>query len=102
MVGADHLLPMMEADTLIADKAFDADARVFEPLAAAGKTVVIPPRTNRSSPRDYDRELYRARHLIENFFAKIKQFRAIATRYEKTARNFLAAVQLVASVVWLN
>jgi hypothetical protein len=49
----------MEADTLIADKAFDADARVLEPLAAAGKTAVIPPRTNRSSPRDYDRELYR-------------------------------------------
>ena len=100
--GADHLLPTMQADTLIADKAFDADARVLEPLAAAGKTAVIPPRTNRSSPRDYDRELYAARHLIENFFAKIKQFRAIATRYEKTARNFLAAVQLVASVVWLN
>jgi transposase len=63
---------------------------------------VIPPRTNRSSPRDYDREIYAARHLIENFFAKIKQFRAIATRYEKTAQNFLAAVHLVASVVWLN
>ena len=87
---------------MIADKAFDADARVLEPLAAAGKTAVIPSRTNRSSPRDYDRELYAARHLVENFFAKIKQFRAIATRYEKTARNFLAAVHLVASVVWLN
>ena len=95
-------MPTMEADTLIADKAFDADARVLEPLAAAGKTVVIPPRTNRSSPRDYDRELYAARHLIENFFAKIKQFRAIATRYENTAQNFLAAVHHVASVVWLN
>ena len=102
LVGADHLLPTMEADTLIGDKAFDADERVLEPLAAAGKTAVIPPRTNRSSLRDYDRELYAARHLIENFFAKIKQFRAIATRYEKTAQNFLAAVQLVASVVWLN
>jgi transposase len=102
LVGADHLLPMMEADTLIADKAFDADERVLEPLATAGKTAVIPPRTNRSSPRDYDHQLYTARHLIENFFAKIKQFRAIATRYEKTARNFLAAVLLVASVVWLN
>jgi transposase len=63
---------------------------------------MIPPRANRSSPHDYDREFYAARHLIENFFAKIKQFRAIATRYEKTARNFLAAVHLVASVVWLN
>ena len=101
LVGADHLLPTMEADTLIADKAFDADERVLEPLAAAGKTAVIPPRANRSSLRDYDRP-YGERHLIETFFAKIKQFRAIATRYEKTARNFLAAVQLVASVVWLN
>ena len=94
--------PTMDADTLIADKAFDADARVREPLAAAGKTAVIPPRANRSSMRDYDRQLYGARHLIENFFSKVKQFRAIATRYEKTARNFLAAVQLVASIVWLN
>jgi transposase len=66
LAGADHLLPTMEADTLIADKAFDADARVLEPLAAAGKTAVIPPRTNRSLPRDYDRELYAARtHLVE-------------------------------------
>ena len=63
---------------------------------------MIPPRPNQSSPRDYDRQLHGARHLIENFFAKIKQFRAIATRYEKTARNFLAAVHLVASVVRLN
>jgi transposase len=55
--GADRLLSTMAADTLIADEAFDADARVLEPLAAAGKTAVIPPRTNRSSPRDYDRQL---------------------------------------------
>ena len=92
----------MEADILLGDKAFDADARVLEPLAKAGKTAVIPPRSNRSPPRDYDRHRYGERHLIENFFAKIKQFRAIATRYEKTARNFLAAVRLVACVVWLN
>jgi transposase len=64
LVGADHLLPTMEADTLIGDKAFDADARVLEPLAKAGKTAVIPPRANRSSPRDYDRELYAARHEV--------------------------------------
>src|SRR5271163_1696465 len=102
LVGADHLLPEMQADTLIADKAYDADARVIEPLQAAGKSVVIPPRANRKSPRGYDRHTYEDRHLVENFFAKIKQFRAIATRYEKTARNFLAAVHLVASVIWLN
>jgi transposase len=102
LVGADHLLPSMQADTLIADKAFDADERVIAPLAAAGKTAVIPPKTNRRLFRDYDRDLYMARHLIENFFAKLKQFRAIATRYEKTKRNFLAAVHLIAGVVWLN
>ena len=102
LVGADQLLPTMKADTLIADKAFDADARVLQPLTAAGKTAVIPPRSNRSALRDYDRELYAARHLIENFFARIKQFRAIATRYEKTAQNFLPGILLIASVVWLN
>jgi transposase len=102
LVGADELLPDMEADVLIADKAFDADKRVIEPLAAAGKTAVIPPKANRKLPRKFDRHLYAARHLIENFFAKLKQFRAIATRYDKTARNFLAAVHLAASVIWLN
>jgi hypothetical protein len=58
LVGTGHLLPMIEVDTLIADKPFDADARVLEPLADAGKTEVIPPQTNRSLPRDYDRVLY--------------------------------------------
>ena len=100
--GADHLLPSMQADILIADKAFDADERVIQPLAAAGKTAVIPPKANRRTPRDFDRDIYKTRHLIENFFAKLKQFRAIATRYDKTARNFLAAVHLTAAVIWLN
>jgi transposase len=57
---------------------------------------------NRKQPRKFDRHLYGARHLIENFFAKLKQYRAIATRYDKTSRNFLAAVFLAASVIWLN
>ena len=102
LVGADHLLPDMAADMLIADKAFDADERVIEPLAEAGKTIVIPPKANRRVARDYDRDLYKARHLIENFFAKLKQFRAIATRYDKTARNFLAGVYLASTAIWLN
>jgi len=101
-MGADHLLGEMEADTLIADKAFDADARVIEPLTARGKKTVIPAKANRRKPRRFDRDLYKARHLIENFFAKLKHYRAIATRYGKTARNFLAAVHLAASVIWLN
>jgi transposase len=102
LIGADHLLPSMQADTVIADKAFDADQRVLTPLVAAGKTAVIPPKANRQVNRDYDRDLFKARHLIENFFAKLKQFRAIATRYDKTRRNFLAGAQLAAAVIWLN
>jgi transposase len=100
--GADEFLPQMEANTLLADKAFDADERVIEPLRAAGKTAVIPPKRNRKIQREYDKEVYKARHLIENFFCKLKQFRAIATRYDKTARNFLAAIHLAAAIIWLN
>jgi transposase len=102
LAGADALLPQMAADTVLADKAFDADERVIEFLARTGKTAVIPPKSNRKNPRIYDKELYKARHLIENFFCKLKQFRAIATRYDKTARNFLAAIYLAASAIWLN
>jgi len=100
--GADVLLPMVEAQTVLADKGYDADERVIRLLEQAGKTVVIPPKRNRKDQREYDKELYKSRHLIENFFCKLKQFRAIATRYDKTARNFLAAVYLAASAIWLN
>ncbi len=100
--GADALLPDMAAETLLADKAFDADARVIEPLLAWGKSFVIPPKSNRKVQRDFDKDAYKARHLIENFFCKLKQYRAIATRYDKTARNFLAAIHLAAAIIWLN
>jgi transposase len=100
--GADALLPDLAADALIADKAFDAEERVLRPLAKAGKAAVIPPKGNRKAPRPYDRDLYKARHLIENFFAKLKQYRAIATRYDKRAVHFLGAIHLAASVIWLN
>ena len=53
-------------------------------------------------PIDYNKHLYKAQHLIENFFAKLKQYRAIATRYDKTARNVLSAIYLAAAVIWLN
>jgi len=100
--GADALLANTPAQTVIADKAFDANERVIEPLLAAQKQLVIPPKANRKTQRPYDRHLYKARHLIENFFARLKQYRAIATRYDKTARNFLAAIHLAATLVWLN
>src|SRR3712207_6657324 len=92
-----------KAGAVIADKAFDAQERVLEPLERAGKAAVIPPKANRKEPpRSYDKELYQARHLIENFFAKLKQFRAIATRYDKRAMHFLGAIHLAAAVIWLN
>jgi transposase len=96
------LLPDLAAGVLIADKAFDAEARVIEPLAQAGKAAVIPPKANRKDPRPYDKDLYKARHLIENFFARLKQYRAIATRYDKRAAHFLGAIHLAAAVIWLN
>jgi transposase len=99
--GADALLKNTLAQTVIADKAYDAQVRLIEPLLAKGKAVVIPSRVTNKQPREYDRDLYKARHLIENFFARLKQYRAIATRYDKTARNFLGAIHLAASMVWL-
>lgn len=84
---------------LLADKAYDAQARVLDLLADAGVQAVIPPKSNRKKQRDYDTHLYTARHLIENFFAKLKQYRAIATRYDKRASTFLEAVHLVAAII---
>jgi len=100
--GGDKLLPDLVADTVLADKAYDADERVIELLEAQGKTAVIGPKRNRKQQRQYDEELYKARHLIENFFAKLKQYRAIATRYDKRGVNFLGAIYLAALVIWLN
>ena len=95
-------MPELDAEALLADKAYDADERVLKPLRDAGIEPVIPSKANRKEQRPYDKDLYKARSLIENFFCRLKQFRAIATRYDKTARNFLAVVHLAAAVVWLN
>jgi transposase len=102
LVGADHLLPETDAETVIADKAYDAEDRVIRPLEQAGKGIVIPPKSNRRNPRPYDKDLYKARHLIENFFCQLKQFRAIATRYDKLSRNFQAAIHVASALIWLN
>lgn len=102
LAGFDGLVSKIGAATLIGDKGYDAQERVRAVLAAAGKTAVIPPRSNRKHPASYDRELYKKRHRIENFFGRLKDFRGIATRYEKTARNFLAGIHLAAAVIWLN
>src|SRR5919107_2185396 len=102
LAGAEVLLANIETGAVIADKAYDAEERVVKPLEQARIEVVIPPRSCRKTPREYDRELYKARHLIENFFCKLKHFRGIATRYDKLSRNFLAALQFAAILIWLN
>ena len=91
-----------EAEALLADRAFDADERVLKKLREKGIEAVIPPKRNRKEPREYDKELYKARHLIENFFAKLKQYRAIATRYDKLANTFLGGIFLASTIIWLN
>jgi transposase len=99
--GADVLLKDTPGQIVIADKAYDAQTRVVQPLLDKGKEVVIASRSTRKQLREHDRRLYKERHLVENFFARLKQYRAIATRCDKTARNFLGAIHLVASMVWL-
>lgn len=91
-----------KADALLADKAYDADERVRHKLDSKGCIAVIPPKSNRKKPSYYDKDAYKDRHLIENFYARLKQYRAIATRYDKTAQNFLGAIYMAAIVIWLN
>ena len=70
-------------------------------IEAKGMTAVIPPKSNRKNPRKTDFCLYKERHLIENFFCKIKECRRVATRYDKTAQNFLGFLQVAAIRIWL-
>lgn len=101
--GSDALMNYLtEAEFVLADKSYDADERMRQKLKEKGCIAVIPSKKNRIIPIEYDKYLYKFRHLIENFFAKLKQYRGIATRYDKTSQNFLGAVYMVASVIWLN
>ena len=98
---AEPLLAQVDPQAFLGDKAYDADA-LIKALEARRISPVIPPKVNRVVQRECDFALYRERNLIERFFNKLKHFRAIATRYDKLARNFLAAVQLVSAIILLN
>lgn len=91
----------MQSDTLLSDKSYDSEERVLDPRKKAGKIAIIPT-GRRKKKRGYDKHIYQARHLIENFFAKLKQYREIATRYDKLARNFLSGIYLASTIIWLN
>jgi len=98
LVALPMLLDPVDFTTWIGDKACDSDA-LLDRLAEHGVKTVIPPKKNRTLPRTFDRDTYRARHRIENFFCKIKEFRAIATRYDKTASSFAAGIHRVAGII---
>jgi transposase len=102
--GADALLPKVVGrfGALLADRAYDAQERVIDVLNAGGVEIVIPSKINRTYRRKHDRALYAARHLIENFFAKLKAFRGISTRYDKRAHIFLGAIYLASAIISLK
>ena len=98
---AEPLLEAVDPGALLGDKAFDSDPFI-DALERRDIAPVIPPKANRKAPRSCDFALYCERNLIERFFNKLKHFRAIATRYDKLARNFLAGVQLACAIILLN
>lgn len=97
-VGVPPLIEGVDFAALIADKAFDSDA-VLADLDGRGAKAVISPHPRRSRPLAIDSEIYKWRHLIENFFCKLKEFKRIAMRAEKTDRSFSAMIYLVAAVL---
>lgn len=97
---AHALIEGLSTEAVMGDKGYDADALIAR-IRAAGAQAVIPPRSNRTEQRTYDRHLYKDRNLVERFFNRIKQFRRIATRYEKLARNYFSMLNLVCAFLWL-
>lgn len=100
IVQASALIENFSPKVIIADKGYDAD-NFIATIQKSGAKAVIPPKSNRLVQRDYDHHWYKDRNLIERFFNRIKQFRRIATRYEKLDRNFIGMLNLVFIFIWL-
>lgn len=99
--SAGALIEGLAAEHLIADKGYDSDA-IVKQAASQGMQTQIPPRSNRKQPRDYDRHLYKLRHLVENAVLHLKRWRGIATRYAKRSDSFLAALHIRCLMLWMN
>ena len=97
---ACDLIAGIEAEHLLADRGYDTDALVAQ-AKAQGMQPVIPPRRHRKVQREYDKYLYKLRHLVENAFLHLKRWRGIATRYAKKVSSFLSLVQIRCIVLWL-
>ena len=98
---AEALIDSFQFARLIADRAYDVNA-LLETIADSGAEAVIPPKKDRTEQRDYDRRLYKERHLVECFINKIKWYRRIFTRYDKLARRFTAFLHLAGMLIWLR
>ena len=101
IVGVPDLIDGLEFGAMLADKAFDADA-LREDLDTRQAQAVIPAKTNRRVHIPHDVETYQWRHLIENYFSKIKEFRGINTRYDKTDPSYQASWNLAATIIALR
>ena len=89
------------AEYLLADRGYDTN-EIVESALQAGMKVVIPPKRNRKHQREYDKYLYKIRHLVENAFLHLKRWRGIATHYAKTTASFMAAIQIRCIALWAN
>ncbi len=98
---AEALLEDIEGQYVLADKGYDSNA-IVETVEHMGAEAVIPPRSNRKVPREYDVDLYKERNLIERLFNKMKHFRRIATRYEKLTVNFESLIYFVWACLWIR
>lgn len=95
------LLRGLTPGSVSADKAYDSDV-IIDYLRTSNIEAVIPPRSNRCVQREFDTHRYKNRNLVERFFCRIKQFRRIATRYDKLAQQFSSFVAFAATVIWLS
>ena len=98
---AVHLIQGINAENLLADRGYDT-SEIVSYAVSSGMNIVIPPKRNRKEQREYDKYLYKIRHLVENAFLWLKRWRGIATRYAKNSASFLAAVQIRCIAIWLS
>ena len=98
---AVNLIGSVAVGAVIADKAYDSDA-IRDHIVTLEAEVVIPPRSNRKNPPEWDRELYKQRNKIERLFNRLKHFRRIATRFDRRAIYFRASIAIAAAMIWLQ
>jgi transposase len=101
ITGARALIAGFDAEYVIADKGYDSD-ELIEDIENMGAMAVIPLRSNRKTPREYDRYLYKERHLVECFINKIKHFRHIFSRFDKLASRYHGFLSFVGALIWLR